>query len=192
MTSSRLEAFSDGVFSISATLLVLQLHVPAQGEGDLARALLAQWPSYASYAVSFMTIGIIWVNHHAVLANVRQVDRPLLLLNLWLLLAISTIPFPTALLGQYITGGQGSHLAASVYGGVMLLVNLAFSALRLRIARDSARLTNRPVSLPAILRRWAGPLAYILGIGLAFVSAEASLLVYGSVAVFYVLSSLED
>jgi uncharacterized membrane protein len=111
---------------------------------------------------------------------------------LWLLLAISTIPFPTALLGQYITGGQGSHLAASVYGGVMLLVNLAFSALRLRIARDSARLTDRPVSLPAILRRWAGPLAYILGIGLAFVSAEASLLVYGSVAVFYVLSSLED
>src|SRR5439155_20851598 len=123
MNSSRVEAFSDGVFSIAATLLVLQLHVPTPAEGDFGRALLSQWPTYASYAVSFTTIGVIWVNHHTLFSQVRKVDRPLLLMNLLLLLSVSTIPFPTALLGRYIGEGEPSHLAAAVYGGVMLTMS---------------------------------------------------------------------
>ena len=87
MTSARLEAFSDGVLSIAATLLVLELHVPDAGP-DLAAALLAQWPAYAAYVVSFATIGIIWVNHHGLFVHVRQVDRTLLFVNLLLLMVV--------------------------------------------------------------------------------------------------------
>src|ERR1041385_8087175 len=97
MSTGRLEAFSDGVFSIAATLLVLELHVPDIGSG-LGQALLAQWPSYLTYVTSFATIGIIWVNHHSLFEHVRQVDRPLLFLNLLLLITGSLIPFPTSLL----------------------------------------------------------------------------------------------
>src|SRR5207245_4019328 len=75
--TSRLEAFSDGVFAIAATLLVLELRVPA-GEGDLVRALIGLWPAYAAYLISFLTIGIIWVNHHTLLEHCRRVDRPFL------------------------------------------------------------------------------------------------------------------
>jgi uncharacterized membrane protein len=101
VSSARLEAFSDGVLAIAATLLVLELHVPDAGQ-DLGAALLAQWPSYAAYAVSFATIGIIWVNHHALFVHVRQVDRTLLFLNLLLLMVVSLIPFPTAILGRFV------------------------------------------------------------------------------------------
>ena len=111
VSSGRLEAFSDGVFSIAATLLVLELRVPPDAAGGLGPALLAEWPSYASYVVSFLTIGIILVNHHALFANVRRVDRRLLFLNLLLLLSVSTIPFPTAIVGRYIGSGDASRWA---------------------------------------------------------------------------------
>jgi uncharacterized membrane protein len=187
ITSYRVEAFSDGVFSIAATLLVLQLHVPTQAEGDLGQALLSQWPSYASYAVSFMTIGIIWVNHHALFANVHHVDRPLLLINLLLLLSVSTIPFPTALLGRYIGEGEPSHLAAAIYGIVMLCMSLCFTALWVRVSRDARLAVARLNPRRTVFRGLAGLVAYTVGIALAFVSAEASLVLYGSAAIFYLL-----
>jgi TMEM175 potassium channel family protein len=193
ITTSRVESFSDGVFSIAATLLVLQLHVPTEAEGDFGHALLAQWPSYASYVVSFMTIGIIWINHHTLFANIRRIDRPLLLMNLLLLLSVSTIPFPTALLGQYIgRNAEASHLAAAIYGAVMLSMSLSFTVLWGRVSRDRRRdITGLNPRRP-VLRSLAGLGAYTLGILLAFVSAEASLLVYGSVALFYVLPPVQD
>jgi len=142
--------------------------------------------------VSFMTIGIIWINHHTLFANVRQVDRPLLLMNLLLLLSVSTIPYPTALLGRYIGEGEASHLAAAIYGIVMLSMSLSFTALWARVSRearpDVARLNPRR----PLLRSLAGLVAYTLGIALAFVSAEASLLVYGSIAIFYLLPPVQD
>ena len=85
MPKDRLEAFSDGVFAIAITLLVLELDVPHPAHGSLAHALAEQWPAYAAYVVSFLTIGIIWINHHAVMANLVAVDRTVLLLNLALL-----------------------------------------------------------------------------------------------------------
>src|SRR5436305_838139 len=96
------------------TLLVLDLRVPERGP-DLGAALLAQWPSYAAYLVSFATIGIIWVNHHSLFAHVRRVDRTLLFLNLLLLMVVSVIPFPTALLGRFVIDERDSHLAAAAY-----------------------------------------------------------------------------
>src|SRR5207248_3792757 len=134
----------------------LQLHVPTQAEGDFGPALLAQWPSYASYVVSFMTIGIIWINHHALFANVRQVDRPLLLMNLLLLLSVSTIPFPTALLGRYIGTGEPSHLAAAVYGGVMLTMSLTFTALWVRVSCDAPPASGGLHPRRPLVRSFAG------------------------------------
>ena len=99
MSKSRLEAFSDGVFAIAVTLLVLQIEIPGAG-GDLAHEVGQLWPSFASYVVSFFTIGIIWVNHHTIIRRIAQVDRTLLFLNLNLLLWVAFIPWPTALLAH--------------------------------------------------------------------------------------------
>jgi uncharacterized membrane protein len=188
MTTGRLEAFSDGVFSIAATLLVLELHVPDIGTG-LGSALLAQWPSYLTYVTSFATIGIIWVNHHSLFLHVRQVDRPLLFLNLLLLMTVSLIPFPTAMLGRYVNAGDDGHVASAVYGGVMVLMSVSFSALWWHVTSDG-RLIAHHLD-PHRARREgllfsAGLLAYIAGVGLSFVSAQFALWLYALIAVFYV------
>jgi uncharacterized membrane protein len=192
MTPSRLESFSDGVFSVAATLLVFQLHIPTEAEGDLGAALLSQWPSYASYAVSFMTIGIIWINHHTLFSRVTEVDRPLLFINLALLLSVSTIPFPTGLLGRYISSGESSHIAAAIYGGVMCTMSFSFTALWSRVTRRGFTTASNLHPRRPLVRSLAGVAAYLIGVALAFVSAEASLLVYASTALFYVLAPLRD
>ena len=93
--TGRLEAFSDGVFAIAITLLILEIHVPKEVEkGGLAPALLAEWPSYLAFVSSFAIIGIMWINHHRMFEFVRRIDQTLLLLNGLLLLAITFIPFP--------------------------------------------------------------------------------------------------
>lgn len=193
MSTSRLEAFSDGVFAIAATLLVLELHVPPVGSGQLFALLVAQWPSYAAYAVSFLTIGIIWVNHHAMFALVRRVDRPLLFLNLLLLLVIAVIPFPTAVVGQWITDSQDAPVAAALLGVVFLVMGLSFGAIWLyAVGHHELALEGIKPALArsAIPRFTIGNLVYLVGIGLAFVSPLLSLLVYGLVAIYYVFPTL--
>jgi TMEM175 potassium channel family protein len=189
MTKGRLEAFSDGVFAVAATLLVVELHVPDQVTSDLGGALLAQWPSYLAYVTSFLTIGIIWVNHHQLFAHVRAVDRPLLFVNLFLLMTVSLVPFPTALLGRFATAAEDGHVASALYGAVMVLMSIAFSALWLHITRDT-RLIGHHLD-PHRARHEgmlfsAGLAAYLAGIGLSMVSAQLALLLYALVAVFYV------
>ena len=112
MPKSRTEAFSDGVFAIAITLLIIEVRVPDSQSGELGRDLANQWPSYAAYLVSFVIIGIIWVNHHDIFERITTVDRPLLFLNLLLLLTVAFLPFPTARLGQYIR--QGEQLANEI------------------------------------------------------------------------------
>src|SRR5437879_150328 len=126
MRTSRLEAFCDGVFAIAATLLVLELRVPVDSQ-DLVRSLLALWPAYAVYLVSFMTIGIIWVNHHTLLEHCKRVDRRFLYLNLLLLVTVGIVPFPTALVGSYIQSAQWATAALVVYGLGAVLIAVAFS-----------------------------------------------------------------
>ena len=135
MPKSRTEAFSDGVFAIAITLLIIEVRVPDSKSGELARDLANQWPSYAAYLVSFVIIGIIWVNHHDIFERITTVDRPLLFLNLLLLLTVAFLPFPTALLGQYIRQGDNAHIAAAVYGANMTLIGLAFIAVWTYLAR---------------------------------------------------------
>ena len=129
MTTGRLEAFSDGVFAVAITLLVLDIHPPtdARGGSDLWRRLGDLWPHYAAYVVSFLVIGIVWVNHHAVLELIREVDRRFAFLNLLLLMSIALIPFATALLADYLsTGGGPGHTAAAAYSAVISLTGVAF------------------------------------------------------------------
>src|SRR5262249_25671043 len=128
MTPARTEAFSDGVFSIAATLLVLDLKVPT-ARGDLLSQLLRAWPSYASYVVSFMTIGIIWINHHTIFGHLRHVDRTLQVLNLVLLLTVALTPFPTAVLGAYLEAGHDEAVAGAVYGLAMTAMGASFGTL---------------------------------------------------------------
>src|SRR6267378_6941096 len=133
--TSRLEAFSDGVFAIAATLLVLELRVPPDTT-DLVGALLRLWPAYAAYLVSFLTIGIIWVNHHTLLEHCTRVDRRFLYLNLLLLIAVGIVPFPTALVDQYILSDHGATVALVVYGMGGLLIAVGFTGVFLYATHD--------------------------------------------------------
>jgi uncharacterized membrane protein len=150
VTKNRLEAFSDGVFAIAITLLVIEIRPPELHEGErLAHALWAQWPSYVAYLVSFLTIGVIWLNHHRVFTQVARVDGPLLLLNLNLLLWTGLIPFPTAVVAEHLGGaGEAARTAAALYSGVLLLMGLAFGALFAWVTRtDRLSWVSAPLAL---------------------------------------------
>jgi len=192
VTPGRTEAFSDGVFSIAATLLVLDLKVPA-ANGDLLSALAHLWPAYASYAVSFVTIGIIWMNHHTIFAHLRRVDRPLQVLNLVLLLLVALIPFPTSILATYLESGHDQAAAGAIYGLVMTGMGVSFGSLWMYVlGHDALRTTIIPVARKrALLLRFAvGTPIYATGIALAFVSAKLSLLIYAALAVYYLIEPL--
>jgi uncharacterized membrane protein len=196
MSSRRLEAFSDGVFAIAITLLVLDLRVPPRdkvAEGDLVTALAHEWPAYFAYAVSFLVVGIIWVNHHMIFNKVRLVDRPVLFINLILLLLVSAIPFPTRVLAEYLTADRNAHVAAAVYSATMLAMGLTYAALWLVITRDAKLLHESvdPVVGRRALRRFAvGNVFYLGTIGLAFVSPIATLAVHGALAIYYCFDQL--
>jgi len=190
--SSRLEAFSDGVFAIAATLLVLELRVPEDG-ADLAVSLRGLWPAYAAYLVSFLTIGIIWVNHHTLLEHCRRVDRRFLYLNLLLLVAVGIVPFPTSLVDRYILSEHGATAALVVYGLGGLLISIAFAGVFFYATQDERLLGDAAVARR--IRRDGrffpiGLGAYTVGMALAFVAPLASLGLYGLTAVFYALPIL--
>ncbi|HEX4627334.1 MAG TPA: TMEM175 family protein [Gemmatimonadales bacterium] len=192
MRPSRAEAFSDGVFAIAATLLVLELRVPA-AHGDLLSALVHAWPSYASYGVSFLTIGIIWINHHAIFDQLHRVDRPLLVLNLLLLLLVGLIPFPTALMATYLTAGHDEAVAGATYGLTMTTMGVVFGTLWAYVLRtDRLRTTplDRARKRRLFLRFAAGSPAYAVGMGVAFWNARLSLLLYAALAVYYLLAPI--
>ena len=189
VSTSRLEAFSDGVFAIAITLLVLEIRVPA-GQGDhLWRALGHEWPSFAGFVVSFVTIGIIWVNHHGLFDSVREVNRPLLFLNLFLLLSVAFIPFTTALMADYLREGQGQDVATAVYAGSLLLMGWGFTALGQYLHRkrppgyeELSEADRREL----VVRSTAGWLVYAVAVAVAFVNAYAGLVICGLVALAYI------
>jgi uncharacterized membrane protein len=192
MEKGRLEAFSDGVFAIAITLLVLEIAVPHLEEpGQLGQALLDLWPSYIAYATSFLTIGIMWVNHHSVFRQLGEVDHRFLFINLGLLMLISFVPFPTTLLADYAWGGNGE--AAAVTYGVTLTVTALFFNLLWRYAAWNNRLIRAdadPKEVSGITRAYLpGPFMYALATLVAFVNAEVSAALFLAIAVFYVGSS---
>jgi uncharacterized membrane protein len=121
-SKARLEAFSDGVFAIAITLLVLDLAVEAGARTHLLHALGHLWPSYLAYLTSFLTIGLVWLAHHTIISTVTYIDRTLLRINLALLLVVSFLPFPTRLLAEFIRDPHAEQIAAVFYGSWLLLI----------------------------------------------------------------------
>ena len=191
MNTNRLEAFSDGVFAIAITLLVLDIHVPKPGHGSLGHELLAQWPSYAAYVISFITIGIIWINHHAAFSRLRSVDHSILIWNLLLLLSVGVLPFTTSLMATYLKEGSGESLAAAIYGASYLLMGLVFVLTNRQILFRRPQLLKEPIDPEAarnILKFAAiGQIPYALAVVLAFVSPYITLGICAACAVYYAL-----
>jgi uncharacterized membrane protein len=184
--TARLEAFSDGVFAVAITLLVLNLNVSA-APGHLAHALASEWPYYATYVVSFLTIGIIWMNHHWQWEQIVRADRTLMMLNLLLLMFVTLIPFSTGLLAGHLHAPSDQHVAAAVYAGSLLAMSIAFFgtylwAIHARLF--SAALIERHVGY-LIRRNGAGLLVYVAAIALAFTNATVSLVLDGLTALYY-------
>jgi uncharacterized membrane protein len=188
---SRLQAFSDGVFAVAITLLALDLAVGGPGDGTLVHKLASKWPSYLAYVISFFTIGIIWVNHHALVQNIAVVDRTLLFLNLALLAFVVAIPFATATMAAYLTaGGQDAKVAMALYAAVFEGMSLGFLAMFEWTLHEEGR-THRPVPdearSAARLRFYIGQVPYLIAIGVAFVSPAVSFAIVALVAVYYIV-----
>jgi len=132
---ARMEAFSDGVFAIAITLLVLEIAIPAGFEGRLLTGVLSQWPSYLAYVVSFATIGAIWLSHNAITHYLHGVNAVYLRLNLALLLLVSFLPFPTKLLAENLGSRGDEKVAATIYGITLLGTTTLLSVLWLQAVR---------------------------------------------------------
>jgi uncharacterized membrane protein len=142
MSVNRLEAFSDGVLAIVITLLILDVKVPGAAQGHLGRELADQWPQYAAYLVSFLIVGIIWLNHHATVQLLARADHGIQVLNLLLLLPVSVLPWPTAVLAEYVRDGTAGdqRVAVLLYGGVSSLMALMFNLMwRYLLRHDELR-----------------------------------------------------
>lgn len=197
--TGRIEAFSDGIFAIAVTLLILDIKVPpARGPGaravNLGVALMAQWPAYLAYVISFMTVLIMWVNHHKLFLHIRRIDHMFLVLNGLLLMGVTAVPFPTALLSAYINTPQ-AKTAGAVYCGTFLVIALLFFLLWWYASRDR-RLLARSLdveSAAAITRQFRfGPPLYVLAFLLAFANVWAGLGMCTALAVFFAFPGIRD
>jgi TMEM175 potassium channel family protein len=188
VASGRVEAFSDGVFAIAITLLILTVTPPTHGE--LGHELLRLWPSYVAYAVSFLTIGIIWVNHHAIFRLFAGVDRTMLFLNVFFLMVVAFIPFPTEVVADNVRDPGSRKAAALLYGCNMILLAIGFVVLWVYGSGRLLREDSDRREVAGITRSFIpGIPVYAAGTLLAFVSPIASLVVFAALAGFFVLSS---
>jgi len=189
--TGRIEAFSDGVFAIAVTLLVLDLKVPSPSAYGprLAVLLLRQWPSYLAFATSFAFIGIMWINHHRLFTLIHRSDHTLLVLNGLLLCGVTVVPFPTALLAAYI-GHRDQRVAAMVYSGTYLVIAVSYNLLWRYASYQNRLLDQRadPRAVNAIHQAYGyGPLMYLIAFGLAVVSVPACLAMNVALAIFFAL-----
>lgn len=191
--TGRIEAFSDGVFAIAITLLVLDLHLPKTADG-VWRGLVGQWPQFAAYLTSFFIIGIMWANHHSMFRSIVRADRVLLFLNLLLLLWTTLLPFPTRLVAAHLRdGGANAAQAEAVYSANLTLAAIAFSLIWLHAVRGG-RLIAAPMGRQAewrsIGRFSVGTLLYAATIGISFASPGAALGVQFALALYYLFEQV--
>jgi len=190
MDTRRTEAFSDGVFAVAITVLVFGL-LPIGGGKHVAHEEFSAWPRYVAYVVSFLTIGIMWLNHHGLIAQLRVVNRPLLIMNLFLLMGVVAVPWPTTLVADHLTGG--GEAATVTYGLVLLGISIAYSTMWFYIgmrAADVAQRADRPRERLKTLRFMAGLGGYALAVGVSFFSPGAAMTMYGLIAVYYFFEHL--
>ncbi|HKD33843.1 MAG TPA: TMEM175 family protein [Gaiellaceae bacterium] len=193
MSTRRLEAFADGVFAIAATLLILNVDAQVgEGSGDIGKRLLEIWPSYVAYAVSFVTIGIIWSNHNTVMAQLDKVDRAFLMLNIFLLMCVAFLPFPTRLVAEHLRDRHDLEPAAFAYGATMTVMALCYMTLWLYASRGGRLLRDDydPRTVSGITRSYLpGVPLYLTATLLAFASPLVSVAIFGGIALFYVVES---
>ena len=190
METGRVEAFSDGVFAIAITLLILSVGIEQAPHGDLGTYLVDLWPAYVAYAVSFLTIGIMWVNHHLLFDNFASVDRPMLLLNILLLMLIAFVPFPTHVVAEFARSEVDRRNAALLYGLTMTTTAILFFALWMYGSRRLLRSDADPRVVSGITRSYLpGTPLYATATLLAFISSVASLMMFAAIALFYALSA---
>jgi uncharacterized membrane protein len=186
--TGRLEAFSDGVFAIAITLLVLDLKVPSGT--PLLTGLLGEWPVYVAYVISFAFILIMWMNHHWMFQHIVRVDTTFMLLNGLLLLGITVVPFPTNVVAQYVLTSD-QNVAAALYNGWFLVIAIFFGLLW-NYAAHNGRLLSRAdyeAGLAQVItdRYRLGPPAYLCAVALSFVWAPASLVLNFLLAIYFAL-----
>jgi uncharacterized membrane protein len=189
--TGRVEAFSDGVFAIAITLLILDVHVPRDlpATTTLSNALLAQWPSYLAFITSFALIGIMWINHHKLFTLIKRSDHLLLVFNALLLLGATVVPFTTSLLAEYIGHGE-QRVAAMVYMGNFFGIAVFFNLLW-RYAARGRHLLGRDVSedeVRSVNRAYTlGPPVYLLCFAIAYFSVPLALGMTIALVIFYAL-----
>ena len=193
MTKNRLEAFSDGVFAVAITLLILEITVPT---GDhLWHQLKEEWPSFASFFISFWVIGIIWVNHHGLLDHLKRTDRLVLYLNLLVLMTVVFIPFSAALMAGHLKSGADEKVAAVVYALAFLAMGIAFNLFWTYIVKHRRELG---VEIPdAEVRRMSvgfmiGSPLYAVAVIVAFISPAVVLIIVGAVAAYYMVAGMRS
>jgi len=191
----RLESFSDGVFAVAITLLVFNL-LTIGAKGLTYGTLLSSrtWPQYFAYVVGFLTIGIMWLNHHTMVMHAARVDRVTLILNVFLLMTVVAVPFPTALVADHLTEpGPGAAVAVVSYGVLSVLLSVAFASMWWYLSTHQESLASRPAAeqLRSVLRFGAGLAGYVAGtLVAAFWSPIAGLVIFGLVAVYYLFEHL--
>jgi uncharacterized membrane protein len=186
--TDRLKAFSDGVFAIAVTLLVLELKVPA-GSADLVQSFLDQWPAYLAYLISFSTIGAAWLAHSTITEYLDRTDAVVLRLNLLLLMVVSFIPFPTRVVAQYLHEREAERVAATVYGVNLLVTSLLVSALWHYSARAHLVRADADASeIRAFTHRLTPGLAgYVVLIGVGLFLPMVAVLGYLAIALFFIV-----
>jgi uncharacterized membrane protein len=197
MDSRRAESFSDGVFAVAITVLVFNLLPIADKTAShlTARTLGHYWPAYLAYVVSFLTIGIMWLNHHTMLSQVSKVNRRVLVLNLFLLMGVVAIPFPTALVADHLTENSQGTVAAVTYGLVMIAISIGFGATWIYLAAHQHELgARRRVRVPRLstVRFTAGNAGYVGGTLIALAWPVVALIIFGLLAVYYLFEHLPD
>lgn len=189
LRTARLEAFSDGVFAIAITLLVLEISVPVGSEEDLLGAVLDQWPSYLAYFVSFASVGAIWLAHTAITEYLDHADRWLMRLNLLLLLFVSFLPFPTKLLAESVKNEDAGRVATTIYGLTLLVTALVVSAVwRYAVYERLVRPDTTDEDVKLLTKKLSPGLGgYAAMIVLGIFQPVAAVLGYLAVAVFYLV-----
>lgn len=190
LSLTRLEAFSDGVFSIATTLLVLDIVIPLAAEKDLLGALAGAWPSYLAYLISFLTIGWVWIGHVAITSNMERADGLFVRLNLLLLLVVAFLPFPTRLMADYFGQSEPERVAVVFYGIALLTIAALIDALW-RYARRSKELLRADATGDELAeltsKSTRGLLGLLLSIAVGFVLPSVGAVCFLAVSVFLVV-----
>ena len=184
--TSRIEAFSDGIFSIAATLLVLELKPPADAV-SFWQGILQQWPGYASFLLSFLYIGIMWINHHRLFSHIHRSDDVLMVTNLLLLLGVVWIPYPTSLMARAVATGR-IHEAAIFYNGSYCVIALLFNLLLLSCVKRGL-VDRNYTTVRGIAKQYGmGPVMYLLCFAVTWWSVPLSLAMNAGMALFFLMS----